>query len=269
VRGQFLSLTEGTTHYRSDGPIDGAPIVLIHGATVPCWEFDRLVPLLTAAGFRSLRFDLYGHGLSDRPCGDYSLDRFTRQTKEFVAAMELRGPLMILGHSMGAAIAAAVTAADPQRIRRLVLAAPMLDFNSTSAWCRAFRVPLVGDALMRFVGLPGLVRRRRRRYARIGAQHLIPMFIEQVSHTGFGRALLSMMRTNALGDQSAHYAALRDWSSSLLVVTGENDAVIPAAHIARIRNLLPKHDYHEIPGAEHNQLLTHPQAVVAALRDAR
>ncbi len=132
---------------------------------MPSWEFDELVPLLTAIGFRSLRFDLYGHGLSDRPHGEYSLARFSRQTCEVIEATGLVRPVVLVGHSLGAAIAAAVAASNPQWIERLLLVAPMLDFSSTSAWSRVFRVAVVGDLLMRFVGVPALVRRRRRRYA--------------------------------------------------------------------------------------------------------
>jgi len=121
----------------------------------------------------ALRFDLYGHGLSDRPHGAYSLERFSRQTCELIEATEFLRPAALLGHSLGAAIAAAVAAANPQWIDRLVLVAPMLDFNATSAWSRLFRVALVGELLMRLVGVPALVRRRRR-YARIGLPHLTP-----------------------------------------------------------------------------------------------
>ena len=222
--------------------------------------------MLTAFGFRTLRFDLYGHGLSDRPRGDYSLARFTHQTRELVEATRFPRPVLLLGHSLGAAIAAAVAAENPQWIDRLMLVAPMLDFNSTSAWSRVFRVALVGDLLMASIGVPALVRRRGARYARIGLPHLTPLFIDQVSRAGFGRALLSMIRTNTLGDQTPRYEALQDLGRDLLVVTGANDAVIPAAHIARIRRLLPVHRHHEIAGAEHNLLLTHPRAVVNALR---
>lgn len=222
--------------------------------------------MLTTTGFRTLRFDLYGHGLSDRPRGDYSLDRFSRQTCELVEATGFPRPVVLLGHSLGAAIAAAVTAANPHWIERLVLLAPMLDFNSTSTWSRAFRVALVGDLLMRFIGIPALVRRRRARYARIGLPHLTPLFVEQVSRGGFDRALLSMMRTGTLGDQGSRYEALRDLGRELLVIAAANDAVIPAAHIGRIRRLLPDHRYYEIAGAEHNLLLTHPRTVVDVLR---
>ena len=77
--------------------------------------------------------------------------------------------------------------------------------------------------------------------------------------------MLSMIRTNTLGDQSARYETLRDLGRELLVITGTNDAVIPQTHIARIRRLLPNHRHHEIAGAEHNLLLTHPRAVVDAM----
>jgi pimeloyl-ACP methyl ester carboxylesterase len=117
---------------------------------------------------------------------------------------------------------------------------------------------------MDFIGVPALIRRRRRRYQLIGQPHLTPRFIEQVEYKGFGRGLLSMFRTGALGDQAACYAALRDLPCELLVITGEHDTIIPPEHVARVRSLLPRHHHHSIP-AEHNLLLTHPEVVVDAL----
>ena len=119
---------------------------------------------------------------------------------------------------------------------------------------------------MHFIGVPALVRRRRRRYADIGQSHLTPRFIEQVSYAGFGRGLLSMIRTAALGDQSARYSALGSVDRDVLVVSGDHDVIIPAEHVARVRSLLPRHSHCAV-SAEHNLLLTHPDAVVSALVD--
>ena len=141
---------------------------------------------------------------------------------------------------------------------------PMLDFNSTSGWAKVFRYPVIGELAMHFIGVPALIRRRRRRYAGIGQPHLTPRFIEQVSYAGFGRGLLSMFRTAALGDQSARYSALRSVERDVLVVTGDHDIIIPAEHVARVRSLLPPHSHCPVPG-EHNLLLTHPDVVVNAL----
>jgi pimeloyl-ACP methyl ester carboxylesterase len=263
--GHYIELSEGVTHWRREGPADGQPLVLVHGATVPAWEFDVLVPALLRAGFQTLRFDLYGHGASARPAGAYSFERFERQVVELIEASGFPRPAILLGHSFGAALVAAVAAKRPDLATRIVLVAPMFDFNSSSAWTKLFRVPGIGELAMRFIGMPALVRRRRRRYAGIGRPHLTERFIEQVAAGGFDRGLLSMIRTAALGNQAARYSALRAIERDVLVITGALDTIIPADHIEHVRTLLPDHAHRSIDG-EHNLLLTHPDEVVDALR---
>lgn len=264
--GHYVRLSDGLTHWRREGPPEGIPLVLVHGATVPSWEFDALVPPLLRAGFQTLRFDLYGHGASDRPAGAYTFERFTRQVVELIESTQFPRPALLLGHSFGAALVAAVAAARPDLAARLVLVAPMLDFTSTTGWARLFRYPVIGEFAMHLIGVPALIRRRRRRYAGIGQPHLTPRFIEQVSYAGFGRGLLSMFRTAALGDQSACYSGLRSFDRDVLVITGDHDAIIPPEHVARVRSLLPAHSHCAVAG-EHNLLLTHPEVVVNALVD--
>jgi len=265
--GGCAELSAGVTHYRIDGASGATPLVLVHGATVPLWEFDFLVPELLRAGFQTLRFDLYGHGLSDRPAVDYTLDLFVAQTLELLAAVAFPQPAAILGHSLGAAIAAAVAARAPDAVGEIVLVAPLLNFNARSKWARAFKRRGTGDLLMRFFGVPALVRRRRARYARIGRPRLTELFVEQASFDGFGRALLSMIRAETLGEQGARYAALRALAHKVLVISGGADAVIPADDVARVRALVGPHSRLEIERAEHNLLLTHPAEVAAALRE--
>lgn len=252
------------THWRREGSPDGTPIVLVHGATVPSWEFDFLVPPLLRAGFQTLRFDLYGHGTSDRPRGVYTFERFERQVIEFIERNDCPRPAIVLGHSFGAALVAAVSVARPDWVSKIVLVAPMLDFSSTTAWTRLFRIPALGEIAMHGFGVPALIRRRKRRYAQFGHPQLTPRFIEQVSIAGYGRALLSMFRTGALGDKADRYSALRGIERDILVITGDRDLIIPPAHIARVRSLLPPHQHCATP-AEHNLLLTHPDLVVDAL----
>lgn len=262
--GHYAPLSEGRTFWRREGAADGVPIVLIHGGTVPSWEFDFLVPPLLRDGFQTLRFDLYAHGASDRPPGEYRFERFARQVSELIDATNFPRPAIVLGHSFGASLASAVAASRPELVSRLVLVAPMLDFSSTTAWTRLFRIRGLGEVAMQLLGTPGLIRRRRRRYAAIGKDHLTPRFIEQVADGQFGRGLVSMFRLGALGDKTAQYAALRSFDGQILVITGDQDNIIPADHIARIRALLPAHAHVAVP-AEHNLLLTHPDGVVDAL----
>jgi pimeloyl-ACP methyl ester carboxylesterase len=264
MQGQLIQLGEGSTYWKREGSLDGTPIVLVHGATVPSWEFDFLVPHLLRAGFQTLRFDLYGHGASDRPRGAYTFERFERQVIEFIERSDFPRPAIFLGHSFGAALVAAVSVARPDWVSRIVLVAPMLDFSSTTAWTRLFRVPALGEIAMHGFGVPSLIRRRKRRYSQFGHPQLMPLFLEQVSTPGYGRALLSMFRTGALGIQGDRYAALRASDADILVITGDEDNIIPPEHIARVRSLLPPHEHRAVP-AEHNLLLTHPELVVDAL----
>ena len=263
--GGFLQLSAGLTHVVDQGPAERGTMLLVHGATVPHWEFDRLVPHLQAAGWRTVRFDLFGHGLSDRPAVEYDFDLFLGQTLEVLDTLRDASPLTLLGHSFGAAIAAAIAHERPALVERLALVAPLLDFMASSWWPKVFALPGVGAPLMRRIGLPALERRRARRYAAIGADHLTPRFIAQARASGYAEALASMFANRTLGDQSERYRQLRSGQHELVVVAGDADRVIPLCDVDRVRDLLPPHQYLEIAGAEHNLLLTHPEFVAAAL----
>lgn len=264
--GRYIKLTGGVTHFKLDGPEDGSPLVLMHGATVPNWEFDRLVPRLVDDGFRILRFDLYGHGFSDRPQVDYTIELFAEQVIELIEAIGFPCPVSLLGHSMGAAVGSAVAVARPEWIERIVLMAPMLNFSVTNPWSRWLRRPVVGELIMRFFGLPALVRRRRMRYQLIRQPQLSGRFIEQAYYDGFWQAVLSMERCKALDDQSARYAALRALAHEILVLWGSDDHIVSASDIGRIRGLLPPHRFTRLDGAQHNLMLTHPESIAAAVQ---
>lgn len=264
--GSFVRLSAGVTHYRVEGPPDGKPILLVHGATVPHWEFDLLAPHLVASGHRVLRFDLFGHGLSDRPAARYTLDLFAAQATELLEATGFPAPATVLGHSMGAAIAACAASARPGRVGRLVLVAPMLGF-SAQPWTAALRCPVLGELLMRFLGVPALIRRRRRRYARIGQPALTRRFIEQASRDGYWQALLSMARCGTLDNQAARYAALATHGAGIVVISGGADTVVPPRDVEQVRACLPPHRHVQIEGAGHNVLLTHAGRIAAELPD--
>jgi pimeloyl-ACP methyl ester carboxylesterase len=262
----YLPLSDGLTHYRIEGPRDGIPLVMLHGATVSLWEYDCLAPYLNRAGFRTLRFDFYGHGTSSPLDVPYTFDRFARQTLELMEATGFPRPAAVMGHSVGAAIAAGVASECPQWTDRLVLVAPMLDFNARTRLSLAFRCPGIGEALMRFVGLPALIRRRDRSYAGTGRPHLAQRFREETSFAGLGQALLSMARSATLGDQSARYAALAALNREVMVIWGRKDRIVPARHIGRLRALLREHRYIELHDGRHNLPMAEPESVALAVR---
>lgn len=264
---QYVRLTDGLCHYRLDGPIDGETILLIHGATVPAWEFDRLVPYLVDAGYRILRADLYGHGYSDRPAVRYDLALFVRQWFELLDALGVSGNIHIVGHSLGAAIGAALVAEQPLRFSSLVLAAPLVDFLGKRLHFRLLNLPAVGEWLMRIYVLPMLVRRRTRRYQPIEDGRFVQKFHNQLLKPGFEQALLSLFRHGALGNHIDTYRGLSGYAGRILILRGEGDVIVSRKQVELIRQLLGNAPYEEVAGTAHAFILTHPEKVFASLND--
>ena len=263
--GRLVQLGAGLTHVVDEGGANGKTVLLVHGATVPHWEFDRLAPQLRRTGWRVVRFDFFGHGLSDRPAVRYDFDLFLEQALGVLDTLRTAHPVTVLGHSFGAAIAAAMAAERPGSIERLVLVAPLLDFMARALLPRVFSLPGIGRPLMRRIGVPALERRRRRRYAAIGAEQLTERFVAEARTSGYAEALSSMFANRTLGDQRERYRRLQPGEREILVVAGALDRIVPLRDVAEVRSLLPPHDYLEIAQAEHNVLLTHPERVAAAL----
>ena len=40
--GSFMQLSDGYTHYRLEGPVEGPPVVLIHGFSSPLFNWDPM-----------------------------------------------------------------------------------------------------------------------------------------------------------------------------------------------------------------------------------
>ncbi|BBG00776.1 MULTISPECIES: alpha/beta hydrolase [Pseudonocardia] len=111
-------------------------IVLVHGGGVDRHEggfFDRLADGLGEAGIASLRFDLRGHGQSGGRLEDLTLAGVGNDVS--AAADELAGRLPVervgvVGASFSGGVCAVFTARRPDRVDRLVLLNPLLDYKA-------------------------------------------------------------------------------------------------------------------------------------------
>ena len=92
IRGEFVLLEDGYTHYELGGPQNGSPVVLLHGFSVPYFIWDPTFDFLTHKGYRVLRYDLFGRGFSDRPKTRYTLDLFCKQLRGILDRLEIGQP---------------------------------------------------------------------------------------------------------------------------------------------------------------------------------
>ncbi len=140
-----LVMVRGITLHVVDWPGGKPTILAIHGSIGSAYTLSALAERI-APEYRFLAVDLRGHGLSDKPSGDYTLAQFVADVVEFVRLLDL-GPHVLLGFSAGGAIAthaAAVTGA-----RGLVLLDGVVAPRAFTEQSAAKVVKGMGDALER------------------------------------------------------------------------------------------------------------------------
>ena len=257
----FADLAVGQTHYQFEGPENGPLLLLIHGATVPCWEFDRLVPFLVNAGFRIIRADLMGHGYSDRPDVRYDVNLFREQLVELLIHLRVTETVHIVGHSMGAAIGASLINRYPERFGKLVLAAPLVNFLEDRPAFKLFQVSWLAKHLIKWLAMPILKLRRKKRYGPIDGGRFVAKFQSQFLLPGFEKTLLSLFRDGILSDQTARYNRLNDQGHDYLILRGELDELVTEEQIFYLASLLQHAEVTDIAGTAHAFMLTDPHLV--------
>ncbi|MBM3933583.1 MAG: alpha/beta hydrolase [SAR202 cluster bacterium] len=102
----------------SSAPEPIGALVLVHG-----WACDHtyMAPLFRhfAARYRVVSVDLRGHGESDCPAQDYTIDGFADDVAWLCDRLGIRSPV-IIGHSMGGVVAYEAAARHPGLARAIV-----------------------------------------------------------------------------------------------------------------------------------------------------
>jgi haloalkane dehalogenase len=109
--------------YVSDGPADGPVALLLHGE--PTWSFlyRKVMPVLAAAGIRSVAPDLAGFGRSDKPpAAAHTFAAHVEWVRTLAFdALDLRD-VTIVGQDWGGLIGLRLAAEHPSRVARIVAA---------------------------------------------------------------------------------------------------------------------------------------------------
>lgn len=259
--GEFVELPDGVTHYELAGPDDGKTVVLVHGFSTPYYIWDPTFIPLAEAGFRVLRYDLFGRGYSDRPDAVYDLDLFTRQLLDLLSALNLTLPVDLVGLSMGGAISVGVTDRQPTMIRKLGLvdpagfplkapfAAQFLFASGLGEWIMS----LMGDRIL-LLSMQGDV------YQTEMPPEWVEQYRRQMQYKGFKRAILSTMRHGPLGNMADAYARVGKQEREVLLIWGRQDQTIPFEINDQVRQAIPHAEFHAIDEAGHLPHLEHPNA---------
>jgi pimeloyl-ACP methyl ester carboxylesterase len=263
VRGRVAGDGVELAYGRWAGP---DPIVAIHGLTASHLNFIGIAERLD--GRRGLlAMDLRGRGDSDKPGGPYGLEQHARDVAAAMRNLGL-GPSVVIGHSMGAYVAAALVAHAPELVSGVVLldgGFPPLPPGTPDALLESLLAPLVARLAQRFES-----RQDARAYWQaqpstggdawnpwmeayvdydLGGEP--PSLTPKPSGLGVRRDFFDMARRDEVAER------LRQVSVPLLMIRAEggmtmqHPPVMPELVVRAVRQLVPHAEDILVPGVSH------------------
>ncbi len=124
-------LTGVTLPYVEQGQPSGVPVVFLHGITDSWRSFEPLLPELPAS-IHAFALTQRGHGDASRPEAGYRPSDFAADLAAFLDSQNLDAAV-IVGHSMGSAVALQFAIAYPERTSGLVLLGAFHRFAANAA----------------------------------------------------------------------------------------------------------------------------------------
>ncbi len=239
----------------------GGPLVLLHGWGMHGGIWGELAAQL-AQGHEVHCVDLPGHGGS-APAGEFTL--------EFVCgklAEQFKGPVNLLGWSLGGMIAQHWAVRYPQQVKKLVLVASTPCFASRADW----ECGMPQETLAQFSA----------ELERNFAATLRRFLALQVRGSEGERELLTTLRERLFSCGEPDLGALRGGleilrgadlrgvlpqiSQPVLVIAGGRDKITPPQASHYLAQVLARGRLAEIDGAAHAPFLSHPQVVIKQLK---
>lgn len=254
---------------------EGPVVLFIHGILGSTRNWTHLVDRIDDTQ-RVIVPDLFGHGASAKPMGDYSLSSHAATLRDLLDRLEIE-TVTLVGHSLGGGIAMQFYYLFPERVERLVLVAsgglgrevsPVLRSVAlpgaeqvlgviASGWMTT-RLETVGRAASRVGWRPG---------ADVGA---IWRGFTSLGDRESRRAFLATTRAVVdIGGQtvSAHGHLLDVETPPTLLVWGSKDRMIPAWHALKAKESVPEIRVELFEGAGHFPHLDDPDRFADLLRE--
>jgi len=252
--GTYISLSDGITHYELTGTSDGPTVVLIHGATIPSWDWDPQMSALTSAGLQVLRYDMFGRGWSDRPNIAYDRSFYYRQLSELIDKIVPKKSMSLVGHSFGGAVSVNFAAKNPKRVNRVALISPVINSVDSTLPFIIAPIPILGRFIVR-LGMVNVTRKRARALYKgtgLSIKHYDALYRKQTEFSGFEAALQSMFKTDAVGDYRDNYKTINNNGTPMMLIRGTKDKDITAEAVAAAKRLAPNMETIELKGIGHS-----------------
>ena len=260
--GNYVTLSEGQTHYEADGQDSGKVVILIHGFSVPYYIWDGTFEYLVDQGFKVIRYDMYGRGFSDRVDAVYNKQLYMDQLKQLIEKLGLKQPVSLAGVSFGGVVAADFTCAYPDMVSKVILVDPA--YNLTKPAIPAFLTD-VHDAITADDKANSQLTDFK-----YPDKHIkwVDLYLPQMEYKGFRRSLITTQYNYTFNGREG-YARLNSKNKPLMLIWGKDDKTVPFAYADSVKavlktEFLPVDDSGHLPHIE--QAETVNTAIAAFLK---
>ena len=122
---ELLTFQNGLLAFSAQAMGDGPIVLCLHGFPDNAGSFRHQLPVLAEAGYRAVSLTLRGYEPRSIPTdGDYTIETVATDILAVIDSLNA-GPVHLIGHDWGAAVAYVAAAAAPERFRSLtVMAVP-------------------------------------------------------------------------------------------------------------------------------------------------
>ena len=122
---EHLSFERGALTFTAQAMGDGPIVLCLHGFPDNAGSYRHQLPALAEAGYRAISLTLRGYESGSIPVdGDYTMETIATDVLGVIDSIDT-GPVHLVGHDWGAAVAYVAAAATPERFKSLtVMAVP-------------------------------------------------------------------------------------------------------------------------------------------------
>jgi pimeloyl-ACP methyl ester carboxylesterase len=258
---RFIDLDGLKVHYKSRG--SGGPLILLlHGFSASTFSWRKVMEPLAALG-TVVAYDRPAFGLTERPVGEalrnwpganpYDPDAQADQVAALIEALGFDQAILV-GHSAGGAVALNASLRHPERVQGLVLVSPAIyRTGGAQGWLRPLLdLPLLdrlGVLVARSLAAQGdrLIKQAWHDPAKV-TPDVLDGYRKPLQVADWDRALWEFTRAGRdlkLGER------LPEVTAPVLVVTGDDDRIVPTADSIRLASELSSGELLVIPRCGH------------------
>jgi pimeloyl-ACP methyl ester carboxylesterase len=255
--GKVLDLAGGKLQVVDKGPPNAPPIVLIHCFTCAIDWWDGMMPTLEK-DHRVVAVDLLGHGGSEKPGSGYSIENQAKVVGEALERLRVSNA-EVVGHSLGGAVAVALSQDSPQLVARTVIIdTPPAHDGSLGLVAKLGFAPVIGEALWRVK--PDFAVRQGLQVAFAPGYDVPDAFVEDVDRMTFSAYSDSAAAFEDYLSEEPLDDRMRESGKPLMVMMGAEEQIIddPAEALAEYRQAVPDAETHLIAGSGHSPNVEKP-----------